>query len=959
MLSTLLYIVLLPFYICIHATVMVTLAFVFLIWYLTSRSQEQDAKTLDKDTDQFQAEVRQHIDDRKVAPAGAAKKECKAQTAATATATATPTPTPSSHRAEVPTVASPVEDAAAAPEEEPLTPPEHEQHSPHPPHILIAYATYSQNTLQLAHKLYSQLQTFFYEKKVEFESLPQNAKKVYVMPKIKILELREAEEEGLLPATTDATRVKRKTPLQRSCSVDTILYDANYYLTIILTSTFSEGRAPPRSQAFELLLQDAAEDHRIDRNILRNKKFCLFSLGDIHYGAGVFNLFGKNLCRQLKQLGAPALVVPPVFSTEEKMNLLFKIFCEGLLKFLTKVEFVKKENYEALLDGFYDADNAKTQPEETEDDHVKRVSRDGGTQQDYLPALYDMKIHKAGVTSKAKRGQARDSTHAGGGYCCSDSSSNYMGSPNVMNKSEKEAAGADSGDKPCGCQAQKKEMENVDSAEEDDDDDDDDAEVDEEEDLEDLLNTNDEDGEGGSSSAAPREPRPLLYPRLQKNLEKQGYKIIGTHSAVKLCRWTKNMLRGRGGCYKFSFYNIKSYQCMEATPSLACANKCIFCWRHHTNPVAKTFLWKQEAPEFIIEEGLAAHKRMIRQMKGVPGVTVENLAAAMNVRHCALSLVGEPIMYPQINHFVELLHERRISSFMVTNAQFPEEIARLQPVVQLYLSIDAPNAVLLKEIDRPLFEDHWERCLRSIDALAKKKNTRTVFRLTLMNERNDAHIAEYVNLIQRGSPDFIEVKGVTFCGTSNSNSIDMKKNVPQHQQVIQFCQALCDELARRYPHYRTPQMEPDAAGDNKADVDDDKVIVIPPEERHRPYHVACEHEHSCCVLIAHEKFFFNHRWNTWINYDKFFDLVNAPHDDAPEAGGLHEEVEEVDVFNNRPSANGERLRQYAFTSLDYTAPTAKWATYRSQERGFDPKQTRVIRNKARPTVTATTTSTSL
>ena len=39
-----------------------------------------------------------------------------------------------------------------------------------------------------------------------------------------------------------------------------------------------------------------------------------------------------------------------------------------------------------------------------------------------------------------------------------------------------------------------------------------------------------------------------------------------------------------GGCYKHTFYGITSYQCMEATPSLACANKCVFCWRHHKNP---------------------------------------------------------------------------------------------------------------------------------------------------------------------------------------------------------------------------------------------------------------------------------------------------------------------------------------------------------------------------------------
>jgi tRNA wybutosine-synthesizing protein 1 len=57
-------------------------------------------------------------------------------------------------------------------------------------------------------------------------------------------------------------------------------------------------------------------------------------------------------------------------------------------------------------------------------------------------------------------------------------------------------------------------------------------------------------------------------------LTKQGYKVVGTHSGVKLCRWTKSMLRGRGGCYKHTFYGIVSYQCMEATPSLACANKC-------------------------------------------------------------------------------------------------------------------------------------------------------------------------------------------------------------------------------------------------------------------------------------------------------------------------------------------------------------------------------------------------
>ncbi len=74
----------------------------------------------------------------------------------------------------------------------------------------------------------------------------------------------------------------------------------------------------------------------------------------------------------------------------------------------------------------------------------------------------------------------------------------------------------------------------------------------------------------------------MITPLLRKSLEKQGYKLIGSHSGVKLCRWTKSMLRGRGGCYKHTFYGIESHRCLETTPSLACANKCVFCWRHHT-----------------------------------------------------------------------------------------------------------------------------------------------------------------------------------------------------------------------------------------------------------------------------------------------------------------------------------------------------------------------------------------
>ncbi|XP_061219628.1 S-adenosyl-L-methionine-dependent tRNA 4-demethylwyosine synthase TYW1-like [Neopsephotus bourkii] len=77
-------------------------------------------------------------------------------------------------------------------------------------------------------------------------------------------------------------------------------------------------------------------------------------------------------------------------------------------------------------------------------------------------------------------------------------------------------------------------------------------------------------------------------------------------------------------------------------------------------------------------------------------------------------------MYLEINWFVRLLHKHSISAFLVTNAQFPDEIRNLEPVTQLYVSVDASTKESLKRIDRPLFKDFWQRFLDSLKALSEK-----------------------------------------------------------------------------------------------------------------------------------------------------------------------------------------------------------------------------------------------
>ncbi|KAI8980510.1 hypothetical protein BDB01DRAFT_796655 [Pilobolus umbonatus] len=332
------------------------------------------------------------------------------------------------------------------------------------------------------------------------------------------------------------------------------------------------------------------------------------------------------------------------------------------------------------------------------------------------------------------------------------------------------------------------------------------------------------------------EARAMVSPMIHKNLTKQGYKVVGTHSGVKICRWTKSALRGRGFCYKHAFYGIQSHLCMETTPSLACANKCVFCWRHHTNPVGTTWRWKVDDPRFILDGAMENHYKMIKQLKGVPGVKADRFQEAFTIRHCALSLVGEPIFYPHINDFVTMLHEKNISSFLVTNAQFPDKIAEMVPVTQLYVSVDAATKESLKKIDRPLFRDFWERFLNCLEQLALK-GQRTVYRMTLVKGHNTAEIDGYVELIRRGRPSFIEVKGVTYCGYGGASDLTMA-NVPFHVEVIDFCNKLVSKLG----------------GD---------------------YEISAEHAHSCSLLIAHKNFKVNGVWHTHIDYDKFFQLVKS------------------------------------------------------------------------------------
>jgi len=286
----------------------------------------------------------------------------------------------------------------------------------------------------------------------------------------------------------------------------------------------------------------------------------------------------------------------------------------------------------------------------------------------------------------------------------------------------------------------------------------------------------------------------MLTEASKKNLEKQQYRIIGSHSAVKVCGWTKSMIRGRGSCYKHKFYGIRSNQCLQMTTSMFCANRCVFCWRDYKAPVSEDWKWDVDDPGFIIDEALKSHQKLLVGFFGNKTANKRILEESKTVRHVALSLTGEPITYPKINQIINEFHKRRISTFLVTNGQYPEAVKNIKRVTQLYLSVDAPNKKLLKKIDKPLFRDYWKRLLRSLDYMSKAKY-RTCIRLTLVKGMNMEDLEGYKELIERGKPDFIEVKAYMFIGASRLRL--KESNMPRHNEV----KKIALELDKILPDY--------------------------------------------------------------------------------------------------------------------------------------------------------------
>ena len=386
--------------------------------------------------------------------------------------------------------------------------------------------------------------------------------------------------------------------------------------TVFIVATYAGGSDVPGTEPFFNELTDMSRDFRVEKTLLASMSYAIFGCGNSEYPPKDFNAAARRLDRALRLLGARRLV--PRREGDDADNALSEQFDEWAPSL-----------WRALGRGADGSDGSSSReaPKRTAAQARRFHQKQLQGEADAARAA----VHVAEAARRAEQATAAaagSSTCGEGAECCggggdcgrgggSDGgrgdprtlpSTAEPGSVNVKGSGSGECCGGGGGegDECCGgggdCgggggggvggggDALVDEPSGGDllavGSDEIDETDDEDAEEHGDKDggygseggeivdVEDLGTRLQRTSGGAIDESAPAERKPMVSDSLRAALTKQGYKVVGTHSGVKLCRWTKSMLRGRGGCYKHTFYGIVSYQCMEATPSLACANKC-------------------------------------------------------------------------------------------------------------------------------------------------------------------------------------------------------------------------------------------------------------------------------------------------------------------------------------------------------------------------------------------------
>lgn len=270
-------------------------------------------------------------------------------------------------------------------------------------------------------------------------------------------------------------------------------------------------------------------------------------------------------------------------------------------------------------------------------------------------------------------------------------------------------------------------------------------------------------------------------------LKKHGYHMAGTHGAVKTCLWLNKSMRNDGGCYKSKFYGMTSHRCIQMTPTIVCNHRCLHCWRAVEIPVEVPDSW--DPPEEIVKNCLIEQRRLVSGYRGSEFMDRTKCGEALMPRHVAISLAGEPTLYPHLPELIGEFHKNGMTTFVVTNGTNPEMVGSLKPT-QLYISLNAPDKETYQKACSPL-ADTWDNIRQSLEIM-NGSGIRTAVRITLTKGVNMNAPEGYARLIGLAEPDYVELKAYMHLGFSRNRL--SRDSMPSHQEVLAFSKRVAEVL---------------------------------------------------------------------------------------------------------------------------------------------------------------------
>jgi tRNA wybutosine-synthesizing protein 1 len=200
-------------------------------------------------------------------------------------------------------------------------------------------------------------------------------------------------------------------------------------------------------------------------------------------------------------------------------------------------------------------------------------------------------------------------------------------------------------------------------------------------------------------------------------------------------------------------------------------------------------------PQDIIAKLMAEREKLIMGHYGDPKSIHKKLDESLLPAHYAISLSGEPTMYPKLPELIKYLKALPAtkSIFLVTNGQEPQMLRRLQNEdalpTQIYLSTNAADHDSFMKINKPRYSDSWERWNQSLELL-QKIDTRIVLRMTIIRNHNDSEemVPAFADMIRRANVHFIEIKSYMHIGRSTNRLA--RSDMLEFEEISHFANQL-------------------------------------------------------------------------------------------------------------------------------------------------------------------------